>query len=111
MSLRKIAIACFLLVAAAGSTLVVTHSRFTGNQAIGGAGGNGGVGAAGNGGNGNGGAINSGVGEGSTALVSHSWFTDNQALGGAGGNAGAGRRGGSGGALVRAALSSNSARP
>jgi uncharacterized protein (TIGR03118 family) len=86
-----------LLVAAAGSTLTVEHTTFTGNQAIGGAGGNGGAaGIGGNGSNGNGGAITN-VGAGSTTLVSHSTFTGNQALGGAGGNGGAGKRGGGGG--------------
>src|SRR5437870_1483403 len=67
------------LVAAAGSTLTVEHTAFTGNQAIGGVGGNGG--ASGNGGNGNGGnggAITN-VGQGSTVLVTYSTFTGNQA--------------------------------
>jgi uncharacterized protein (TIGR03118 family) len=86
-----------VLVAVAGSTLVVEHTTFTSNQCIGGNGGNGGV--VGNGGNGlggNGGAITN-VGQGSTALVTHSSFTGNQATGGAGGNGGAGKRGGTGG--------------
>jgi uncharacterized protein (TIGR03118 family) len=85
------------LVAGAGSTLIVEHTAFTGNQAIGGAGGDGGAGGAGgNGFQGNGGAITNG-GKGSTALVTHCSFTENQATGGAGGNGGAGKRGGSGG--------------
>ena len=85
------------LVAAAGSTLIIEHTAFTSNQAIGGAGGNGGANAAGgNGLGGNGGAILN-LGEGSTALVTHSRFTGNQAIGAAGGNGGAGGKGGSGG--------------
>jgi uncharacterized protein (TIGR03118 family) len=85
------------LVAAAGSTLSIEHSAFTGNQAIGGAGGNGGAGGAGgNGSQGNGGAITNG-GAGSMALVTHSTFADNQATGGAGGDGGAGKKGGSAG--------------
>jgi uncharacterized protein (TIGR03118 family) len=85
------------LVAGAGSTLIIDHTTFTGNQCIGGAGGNGGAGGTGgNGVGGNGGAITN-VGEGSTALVTYSGFTSNQALGGAGGNGGAGKKGGTGG--------------
>lgn len=85
------------LVAAAGSSLIVEHTAFTGNQCIGGAGGNGGVGGTGgNGLGGNGGAITN-VGERSTALVTHSTFTGNQATGAAGGNGGAGKKGGTGG--------------
>ena len=93
-----------LLAADAGSTLTVSRSAFTGNQALGGAGGNGGPGWAGlPGGTAWGGALDNG----SAALtVVDSTFEKNEAHGGTGGNAGPGSSGGWGGNAWGGAISS-----
>src|SRR5262249_60725401 len=83
------------VTAPAGSTLTVSYSSFTGNQARGGDGGAGGPGVpGGSGGQGAGGAIGI-IGAMTGVDVNHRLFTGNQALGGNGGRRGRGAPGAS----------------